>query len=155
MYHVQKPVQCVCAGMQEIGILKLKELERKRNFLQQQFEAKRRISLMPFYCSFYSIPRSMGIDCLLLQQNKKTWLLDCLSRHIYSIFVSNWPLVTTNHVTSFLSRSLLSDSILKCLHKENVCSLLYRISKKTSSLFVFTYANAKKDGVETDEIACD
>ena len=26
---------------------------------------------MPFYCSFYSIPRSIGIDCLLLQQNKK------------------------------------------------------------------------------------
>ena len=90
---------------------------------------------MPFYCSFYSIPRSIGIVCLLLQGKYKTWLLDCLSRHIYSIFVSNWPLVTTNHVTSFLSRSLLSDSILKCLHKENVCSLLYRISKKTSSLF--------------------
>ena len=133
-----------CVQACKKSVLKLKELERKRNFLQQQFEAKRRISLMPFYCSFYSIPRSMGIDCLLLQENKKTWLLDCLSRHIYSIFVLNWPLVTTNHVTSFLSRSLLSDSILKCLHKENVCSLLYRISKKTSSLFIFYIRKCKK-----------
>ena len=99
---------------------------------------------MPFYCSFYSIPRSMGIDCLLLQENKKTWLLDCLSRHIYSIFVLNWPLVTTNHVISFLSRSILSDSILKCLHKENVCSFLRRISKKTFSLFVFYIRKCKK-----------
>ena len=155
MYHVQKPVQCVCAGMQEIGILKLKELERKRNFLQQQFEAKRRIAhAILLFVLFYTKVNWNSLP-IIARKIKNMVIGLSLKTHLQHFRIKLAPCHYKSRHIVFIKKFIeRQHSKMLTQGKRMFISLPY-LQENFFFVCFYTYANARKDGVERDKIACD